>query len=81
VLTFDNGKSLPLNKTNLRLLAKWFGNHTRDWVGRKVSVYRDDSISFGGNLVGGWRLRKPTKPAVAPPVDTVDEDDADPVPF
>jgi len=68
VLTFDGGKVLTLNRSNLTLLAKWFGPHTRQWVGQRVVVYRDDSVMFGGQVTGGWRLRRPSKgeAAVAP---------------
>ena len=52
-------RSLGLNKTNLRLLAKWYGTKASAWVGKTVTVYRDESIQFAGRLVGGWRLRKP----------------------
>lgn len=59
VLTFDDGHCLGLNKTNLRLLAKWFGTKSSAWVGKTVTVYRDESVQFAGRLTGGWRLRKP----------------------
>jgi hypothetical protein len=61
VVTFDNDKCLGLNRTNLQLLAKWFGKKAGTWVGQKVVVYRDESITFGGRLVGGLRVRKPTR--------------------
>jgi hypothetical protein len=61
VLTFEGGKLLTLNRVNLTLLAKWFGPHTRDWVGQRVAVYRDDTVMFGGQLTGGWRLRRALK--------------------
>lgn len=59
VLTFDDDHCLGLNKTNLRLLAKWFGTKSSAWIGKSVTVYRDESVTFGGRLTGGWRLRKP----------------------
>lgn len=61
VLTFDGDRCMSLNKTNLQLLAKWWGKHARNWHGRQVTVYWDESVSFGGQLVGGMRLRKPSK--------------------
>jgi hypothetical protein len=74
VLVLDpGGKQMSLNKTNLRLLVKWFGSKTRDWLGKEVAVYRDESVSFAGQLVGGWRLRKPSKHDLAA---TTDDEDA-----
>lgn len=60
VLTFDDGHCLGLNKTNLRLLAKWYGTRASAWVGKDVTVYRDESVQYAGRLVGGWRLRRPS---------------------
>jgi hypothetical protein len=60
-LVFDDGRCLTLSaKTNIRLLAKWFGPKTSAWIGKDVTVYRDESITYGGRLTGGWRLRKPS---------------------
>ena len=66
VLTFSNGRILSLNRTNLKLMAKWFGVRPSAWVGQYVTVYRDESVSFAGQLTGGWRLRKPSKQDLAP---------------
>jgi hypothetical protein len=60
VVHFDGDRQLGLNKTNLALLAKWFGRRASTWKGQKVTVYKDESISFGGRLVGGLRVRKPS---------------------
>ena len=65
VVTFYGDRCLGLNKTNLALLAKWFGKHHRAWTGKAVTVYRDESVSFGGRLVGGLRLRRPSKQELA----------------
>jgi hypothetical protein len=73
VAAFTNGKSLPLNKTNLKLLVKWFGPHPSAWIGRQVVIYRDESVSYAGQLVGGWRLRKPSKHDAVPSADGSDE--------
>lgn len=66
---FDDERRLSLNKTNLTILARHFGANAALWRGRTISVERDDSISFGGQLVGGLRVRVPkTAPAsVTPP--------------
>jgi hypothetical protein len=86
VLTFDGGKVLTLNRVNLSLLAKWFGPRPSKWVGHLIEVYRDESVMFGGQLTGGWRLRRPGKgkatlaALVATPAGMVDDPD-DEIPF
>lgn len=51
-------KPLVLNSTNLQLCEKIFGSdNTDDWLGKKLVVYSDPNISFGGKLVGGIRVR------------------------
>jgi hypothetical protein len=80
VVTFDGERCLSLNKTNLALLAKWFGKKAGAWKGKKITVYRDESISFGGRLVGGLRVRKPAPqdvPAFVTETDDPFEDDSE----
>ena len=50
------------NKTNLRILAAMLGDDTDNWIGKEVEVYHDPSISYGGQLVGGLRVRPPRPP-------------------
>lgn len=60
-------KPMVLNSTNLQLLAKACGSEeSDDWVGKKVTVYADPNVSFGGKLVGGLRIKLPIKKASAP---------------
>lgn len=52
-------KPMLLNSTNIKLLEKACGSDdTDDWVGKEVILYTDDSVSFGGQVVGGLRIRK-----------------------
>lgn len=52
-------KPMVLNSTNLQLMAKACGSDdTDDWLGKQVIVYVDPNVSFGGELVGGLRIRK-----------------------
>lgn len=52
-------KPMLLNSTNIKLLEKACGSDdTDDWMGKEVIVYTDDSVSFGGQVVGGLRIRK-----------------------
>ena len=69
-------KPMLLNSTNIKLLEKACGSdNTDDWAGKEVILYTDDSVSFGGQVVGGLRIRKqqqaPTRkaPTQAPPHD------------
>lgn len=42
--------------TMLRLLMHAWGDESDDWVGRRVTLYRDESIKFGPDEVGGIRI-------------------------
>jgi len=59
--TEEHYKPLVLNRTNASRLALVTGAKTAGEArGKKVNVYHDPMIEFGGKLVGGVRLRKPT---------------------
>lgn len=84
VVFFDGDRCLGLNRTNLQLLAKWFGRKSSAWVGQKVVVYRDESVQFAGRLTGGLRVRKPTirdKKASTSSIAAPRATDLDDVPF
>lgn len=52
-------KPMLLNSTNIKLLEKACGSDDTDnWKGKEVVVYTDESVSFGGQIVGGLRIRK-----------------------
>lgn len=44
--------------TVLRLLIAAWGDDATQWVGRRVELYRDDSITFGRDQVGGIRISR-----------------------
>lgn len=51
-------KPLVLNYTNGQLIAQITGSVEFDkWKGKKIVLYRDPNISFGGKIVGGIRCR------------------------
>ena len=59
-------KPMVLNSTNIQLLVKACGSDdTDDWIGKEIILYVDDNVSFGGQLVGGIRV-KSARPAAAP---------------
>ena len=60
-------KPLIMNSTNAELIGNITGSEDTDgWIGRKIVLYKDDNVSFGGKLVGGIRARAPKKPVVKP---------------
>lgn len=42
--------------TMLRLLMAAWGDDTAVWVGRRVTLYRDETVRFGPDAVGGIRV-------------------------
>ena len=53
------GKPMLLNSTNIKLLEKACGSDdTDDWIDKEVVLYTDESVSFGGQVVGGLRIRR-----------------------
>ena len=60
-LHFDElEKPLVLNSTNGQIIAAITGSQESDgWAGKKIVLYNDPNISFGGKLTGGIRCRAP----------------------
>ncbi len=57
VLRFkETPKKVVLNKTNAKAIAKTLGNHTVEWVGKKVTLY-PTMTKFGGADVECIRVR------------------------
>ena len=79
-------RPLVMNPTNLQLAAQAFGSEdTDDWVGKQIVLYTDSTVSFGGKLVGGLRLRAPKRQAplerlVERPASSYSRAPVDPVP-
>ena len=57
----DVEKGMVLNKGNGETCAEAFGEETDGWAGKRIEVYCDPSVSFGGKRVGGIRLRVPSQ--------------------
>lgn len=67
-ITFEEvDKPMVLNSTNGQLIAQITKSEETDsWGGHKIVLYDDPSVSFGGKLVGGIRVRAPrNQPAPA----------------
>jgi hypothetical protein len=52
----DNGKPFKPCKTIRRVLLAVWGRNAADYVGRSMTLYRDDAVMFGGLNVGGIRI-------------------------
>lgn len=62
-------KPLVMNSTNIQLTVKALGtDETEDWPDKKIVLYVDDNVSFGGKLVGGIRIRKARAPTQREPI-------------
>lgn len=61
-------KPAVLNSTNGQIIASIVkSEETDNWAGHKIVLYDDPTVSFGGKLVGGIRVRAPrNQPAAAP---------------
>lgn len=84
----EEEKGMILNKTNAEIIAQFSGERNSDhWGGVKVVAYDDPSISYGGKLVGGIRVRAPRgaaaqkAPIAKPPPAQLDAEDNDDIPF
>jgi hypothetical protein len=75
-------KPMVLNSTNATVLGKITGAATAGEArGKQIVVYDDPSVSFGGKVTGGLRLKKvqgaPAQPRAAtqrPPADNFNEE-------
>ena len=73
-------KPMILNKTNSTLLGMATGvTSAGEARGKRINVYCDPTVQFGGRIVGGLRIRKATgaAPKAAPAGTDFDDD----VPF
>lgn len=68
-MAFDElEKPMVLNSTNGQIIASFLkSDETDNWIGSKIVLYDDPSVSFGGKLVGGIRVRAPRGQAAAKP--------------
>lgn len=52
----DGGKPFKPCKSIRRVLLAVWGRYAADYVGRSMTLYRDDNVTFGGLEVGGIRI-------------------------
>lgn len=61
-------KPMVLNSTNIQLMEKACkSDDTDDWLGKEIIVYTDPTVSYGGELVGGLRIKPAQQAAPAKP--------------
>jgi hypothetical protein len=61
----EHEKGMVLNTTNLRRLEQLYGGDTDLWVDSRVVLYVDTEVTYGGEQVGGLRVRKIPAPKPA----------------
>ena len=62
VLTFlEWDKSLPLNVTNARTIASFYGHNSNDWLGRQIMLFTM-MVDYQGKQTLGIRVRAPMAP-------------------
>ena len=54
---FGKGRTFKPSKTVLRVLGAAWGNDTTAWIGRRMELYRDPSVRWAGEEVGGIRIK------------------------
>lgn len=61
ILNFEGDiKPMVLNPTNGALIEHILGDDEMDnWTGKKITLYNDPSVSYGGKLTGGIRVQIP----------------------
>lgn len=52
----DNGKPFKPCKTIRRVLMGVWGRYANEYVGKSMTLYRDNAVTFGGLQVGGIRI-------------------------
>ena len=52
----DNGKPFKPCKCMRRVLIQIWGPDSKNYIGRSMTLYRDETVKFGGIAVGGIRI-------------------------
>ena len=54
---FGQGRPFKPSKTVLRMLAGAWGRETTAWVGKRMALYREATVRWAGEEVGGIRIQ------------------------
>ena len=52
----DNGKPYKPSKGMRRVLVQLWGDESDNFIGKSLTLFRDDNVKFGGSAVGGIRI-------------------------
>lgn len=53
----EHKKGFRLNVTTIRILEAAWGMHTDLWIGKRIKLWWDPTVLFGGKPVGGVKVR------------------------
>lgn len=75
----EDVKPMVLNRTNAQLVGVCTGAKVAGEArGKQIVVYNDPTVSFGGKITGGLRIKKvagqPRNAAITPPRNDLDEE-------
>jgi len=70
ILNFSEAlKPMVLNMTNGKLIAMVTGEQDTDnWIGKKITLWNDPTVTFGEKMTGGIRIQMPQQQAQAAPM-------------
>jgi hypothetical protein len=57
LVEFPKNRPWKPSKTSRRVLIMGWGNKSAEYVGKRITLYRDPEIKFGGDKVGGIKIR------------------------
>lgn len=81
----EDKKPLVLNQTNAQLLAVACGlsydSDESEYIGKKIVLWNDKTVSFGGKVTGGVRIRAPKNQQPAQTQPAVEFEEELPEPF
>lgn len=52
----DGGRPYKPSKSMRRLLVTIWGTNAADYIGRRITLFRDPTVKFGGDAVGGIKI-------------------------
>jgi hypothetical protein len=58
-----NIKPIVCNKVNFKMLQQIYGREVEGWYGKPIELYVKPDVEMNGQMVGGIRLRMPSRPA------------------
>jgi hypothetical protein len=78
----DDDRKLILNAINARTIAKLYGDETDGWIGKTVTLFLDENVTYQGQHTPGIRVRDHVPPSGNGPVpQSSSRDKGDDIPF